>query len=467
MDFKTLANCVEGKLNEPRFERLLFTGVSIDSRAILPNQLFIAIKGENTDGHRYIDAAVAKGAAGVIVSENYGELKLQASRLPIVAVSDTHQAMMRLAAKYRQNLKAKLIAITGSNGKTTTKEITYAIILSKIGSVYRSPGNLNNLFGLPLSLFAVPKDAAYGVFELGISTMGEMTRLAGILRPDLGLITNVGPTHLETLGTVDNVAEAKMELIDSLPIDAPAIINADIPELAKAAGKRKRKFFSFGLESDADFTARRAGISPEGFPIVAIDGVSVKIPLFGAHQAYNILAGYAIARILGIDLRPEELNEINYDFAPYRGEIENIDGAIAIADCYNANPDSMKSGLESFAEYVRHPLLERRRSIVVVGDMLELGEGSIDFHKNIGRLIARLDFSLALTVGPLSADVYSEAIRSGLPEEKIRNFHTVEAAGEFLLKTIDRGDILYFKASRGIALEKIITLLKGSAFRQN
>lgn len=456
-----------GRLLDMRFKDETFEGVSIDSRTISPRQLFVAIKGERTDGHNYIADALAKGAAGLIVSERDFDSGDAGMRTPIIAVPDTHQAMINLASGYRRKFSAEFIAITGSNGKTTTKEIVYAILASRHKQTYRSPGNLNNLFGLPLAIFAIPHDTEYGVFELGISLPGEMTKLADMLQPDIALFTNVSATHLETLGTVQSVAEAKLELVDTMSLEKPIILNCDIPVLMKAAGKRNRKYITYGIESSGDFMAKRIGISEEGFPIIEIEGKPIKFNLFGDHQAYNILAGYALARTLNINIQPDELNHIDYHFAPYRGEIESINGLTIIADCYNANPVSMKSGLESFRAYLKNPAFKKKRGVVVLGDMLELGENSPEFHREIGELLVNLSFSMNLMVGPLSKDMYDAAVKTGLAKNMIKHFDDVSTAGEFLMNHVRRGDIIYFKASRGITLEKIIMLIKGTAFRQN
>jgi len=467
LDFGTLAERVGGRLLNMSFKNEAFEGVSIDSRTVSPRQLFIAIKGERTDGHKFVADALAKGAAGLMVSEhnfNSANIKIKS---PMIVVSDTHHAMINLASGYRRELSTEFIAITGSNGKTTTKEIVYAILASRCKQTYRSPGNLNNLYGLPLAIFAIPHDTKYGVFELGISLPGEMTKLAEALQPDIALITNVSATHLGTLGTVQNVAEAKLELVDIMSPEKPIILNCDDTVLMKAAGKRKRKYITYGIESSADFRAKRIGISEEGFPTIEIDGSPVKIKLFGDHQAYNILAGYALARTLHIDIRPDELNHIDYHFAPYRGEIENINGLTIIADCYNANPVSMKSGLESFYAHLQNPAMKDKRGIAVIGDMLELGENSPEFHREIGKLLTRLNFPIALMIGSLSKDMYDAAIKTGSARDKVKHFDEVSDAGELLLNNVRKGDVIYFKASRGIGLEKIISLLRGSAFRQN
>lgn len=467
LDFGTLAQEAKGELVQEHFGGTVFEGVSIDTRSLKRNQLFIALKGEKDDGHKYINDAIDKNAGGLMIQRGFPDLSILSNRIPVVVVENTHLSMMYLAENYRRRLSAQFIAITGSNGKTTTKELVYAIIASRKVMAYRSPGNLNNLYGLPLALFEMPSGAQFGVFELGISVPGEMTHLAAMVKPDLVLITNIGPTHLETLGTIENVAEAKFELVDSLDSKKPVILNSDVPVLMNAAAKRNRKFITFGMENAADFTARRLGISREGYPLVEIDGCEVGVKLFGEHQAYNILAGYAVARTLGLDIRAEDLNNIAYRFAPYRGEIENIDGLTIIADCYNANPVSMRSGLQSYHNYLGDAALKGRRGIAVIGDMLELGENSGQYHREIGGFLAEFGFSMVLAVGPLAAEIYGAALEAGFEKECIRHFADSGAAGEYLVKNIKKGDIIYFKASRGIGLERIITLLKGSAFRQN
>lgn len=467
MDFETLAQEVNGRLVNERFGPAVFEGVSIDSRSIKETELFIAIRGENEDGHNYIRDALDRRCAGLLVASDYSNISAMEDNVPIVVVKDTHQSMIGLATAYRRKVNAKLIAVTGSNGKTTTKDLIYAMTRRTKNKAYCSPGNLNNLYGLPLAIFGMPSDSRYGVLELGISVPGEMARLAEIAQPEIVLITNVGPTHLETLGSVEGVAEAKFELVDSVGPDRPVIINADDPVLVKTAARRNREVVTFGIKNRADFMAQKLGVSQEGFPLIKIDDSTVTIRLFGEHQIYNLLAAYAVCKVAGLDVRADDLNGIDYRFALYRGEIEHVEGMTIIADCYNANPVSMESGLKSLHNYLKSPGVSNRRSVVVIGDMLELGERSRQFHRDVGVLLAQLDFELVLSVGPLSADIKTAAVDAGLDEYRIRHYNSTEEAGEALIDDVRRGDIVYFKASRGIGLEKILTLLKGTAFRQN
>ncbi|MCP4705075.1 MAG: UDP-N-acetylmuramoyl-tripeptide--D-alanyl-D-alanine ligase [candidate division Zixibacteria bacterium] len=449
------------------FATTVFSGVSIDSRVVKGEQLFIAIEGENDDGHRYLDNAIDKNCAGFLVNSRFTGIDEFKNKKPMVAVDDTHQAMKKMAQDYRKESKTKLIAVTGSNGKTTTKDIIYSFIRNKTEKTYRSPGNFNNLFGLPLSIFEMPSDIEYGVFELGISIEGEMRQLAEIAQPDVVLITNIGPTHLETLGTEENVAEEKFSLADSLDSDKAVILNADDSILMQAASKRNRDFVTYGFDSPADYKAEKIGISKSGFPQIKIDGKTIEIKLFGEHQMYNVLAAYTVCKELGLNIEPNELENSQYSFSMYRGEIEQISGLTVIADCYNANPTSMESGLRSFKKYIDLPELAARPSIVIVGDMLELGDNSMMYHRKIGKLIAEFKFDNVITVGSLSSDLFDAAKEAGLKDSNINYFADVNAAGEFLTGNLPRGGVIYLKASRGIGLEKLITLLKGSAFRDN
>ena len=466
-DFNTLALEVNGKLLNMEFATAVFNGVAIDSRVVRGEQLFIAIEGENDNGHRYLGDAVSKNCAGLLVNINFTGINDFKNRVPMVAVDDTHRAMITLAQNYRNESDTKLIAVTGSNGKTTTKEMIYSFIRNKTNKTYRSPGNFNNLFGLPLSIFEMPSDTEYAVFELGISVKGEMRQLAKIAQPDVVLITNIGPTHLETLGSVENVAEEKFSLVDYIDSKKVVILNADDPILMQISAKRKRDFVTYGFGSSADYRAEKAGISASGFPQMKIDGKKVEIRLFGEHQVYNILAAYATCRAIGLDVTSDDLEALQYSFGQYRGEIEEISGLTVVADCYNANPISMESGLHSFRNFLDLPEIRNRAGIVIVGDMLELGEKSIMYHRRIGKLIAELKFENVIAVGPLSSEIFDSAKKAGLKDSNINYFADVSEAGDFLTSNLPRGGVIYLKASRGIGLEKLITLLKGTAFRDN
>jgi len=237
--------------------------------------------------------------------------------------------------------------------------------------------------------------------------------------------------------------------------------------LRKAAAKRNRNFITYGFDAGNDFRAEKAGLSKAGFPQIKIEGETVEIKLFGEHQVYNLLAAYCACRSLDPNLRPDALKDLSYKFAQYRGEIENIGGLTVIADCYNANPASMKSGLESFRNYLNQPGVQNWSGTAIIGDMLELGENSKMFHMEIGRLLVGLKFDKIITVGALSKWIYEAACDAGLDKDRINHYADVDQAGAFLTGNLARGGVIYLKASRGIGLEKLLTLLRGTAFRNN
>jgi UDP-N-acetylmuramoyl-tripeptide--D-alanyl-D-alanine ligase len=430
-----------------------FRGVSIDSRTIGAEQLFVALKGEVHDGHRYIGDAVSRGAAGVLAQRDHPALDDVELSVPVVTVDDPHRALIALARSYREQMNATIVGITGSNGKTTTKEFVSAMLSATGVSVYKSPGNFNNLFGLPLSILSMPDTVRFGVFELGISTPGEMSRLAPVLTPEVIAITNVGPTHLEFLGTVEGVARAKLELVEAAKADVPVIVNADDPVLMREAIKVRKDLITFGFESEAQYHPDSVEIGLDGIQRVSIEGHEFMLPLFGRHQVYNLLAAWAIVRTVGVGLADTATLDIQLDSAPMRGERSVVHGVTVISDCYNANPDSIDSVLDSLAAMNAGNSL-----VIVLGDMLELGAESKVFHRRAGEKLASVAFRYAALVGPHSRNMLDGAIGAGVSTERIAHFTDAESCAEALVSMLKPGDTLFVKGSRGIALEKILTV---------
>ncbi len=467
IDCNTLARAVRGRLAENKHESVRFTGVSIDSRAIEKDMLFVAIIGEKNNGHDFIKEAISRGCAGVLISDESALTPKMKNSTPAVMVDDAHRALIDLAIAYRKHVAGTYIAITGSNGKTTTKDITYDMIKNREERTYRSVGNFNNLYGLPLSILAMPENTRYGVFELGISVPGEMARLAKILHPDIAVITNVGPTHLETLGTVENVAVEKFALIDNSSPDHPAIINIDDNLIAVEAFRRDRPFLTFGLSDAADISAKKLGVDKDGFVQYRIKRSTFTIPTFGDFQIYNVLAGAAVCRELGFFPTEDELNGLNFDKTPHRGQIVHFGDLTVVDDSYNANPVSMMAGLKSFKRYVKDAGDKYARTIVVLGDMLELGSGEVDFHRKVGKILPELDFDLICTVGRLAQHIGTASIEAGIAKSEVHHFADAKAVGEFMTGNALRGDVAYLKASRGIALDKIFDLLEERAAKKS
>lgn len=454
MSFAQLARLLGGRLYEKPGAEPSFTGVSIDSRTLRERELFFALRGENHDGHDYIYQALQKGAAGVVVETSCPELDKITGQAMVVTVADSHEAMIKLAVDYRNKVRARYLVVTGSNGKTTTKELIYYLLAAVTDGIYRSPGNLNNLYGLPLSIFSMPHDSKVAVMEIGISVPGEMIRLARLVRPDIIVITNVGPTHLETLGTVEGVARAKLELVKEAAPDIPIIINGDDRVLFDETKKIRDDFITFGLENDVAFKPDKIE-QVDGGNRVTVDGLTFNLPLFGRYQVYNFMAAYAAVKTLGYAFDKMDTSAITFQTAPMRGQFVEINGVTFISDCYNANPESVKGGLASFtAQNVK------KRLVIILGDMLELGSQEEALHREIGSLLAEQPFDLAVLVGPLSKFYMDELLKADIKREKIMHFVEAETGAAEMLKIFEPGDLVYIKGSRGIGLEKIMDVWK-------
>jgi len=450
--FDQLVNQTGGRLLSTEYGQQSFTGVSIDSRTLEKGQLFVAVKGERHDGHDYVVQAANKGASGILIDAGYTGGRALSKTIPVVEVPDTHQAMLLMARQYLDAVAPRKVGITGSNGKTTTKEFTAQMLVAVEKRVYRSPGNFNNLFGLPLALFAMPEDTAVAVLELGISVPGEMSRLAGIVRPHLLAVTNISATHLEFLGTVQAVAREKLSAVGESTPEAPLIINADDPILVEEAARVRKECVTFGIDEHATYMPDKVERDDAGAMIVTIEGNRFRVPVFGRYQVYNFLAAYAIFKTMGYNLEGVDTESIELATAPMRGEAIVSRDVTFVADCYNANPDSVRAGLQSFSEYP-----DGRRRLVILGDMLELGEEAERYHVETGRLVAKYNIDLAILVGPLSAHTADAAIEAGLKGDRVWHYSTAEICASEMREFLQAGDLVYLKGSRGIGLEKILT----------
>ncbi len=373
-------------------------GVSIDSRTIRANELFVAIKGDRFDGHDFVPEVMKRGAWGALVDRT--ALSNRFSSLGglrnIVPVEDTLSALQEMAFMHRRNFGIPVVGITGSNGKTTTKEMLAGILKQK-GPVLKNEGNLNNHIGVPLTLLKLNADHTAAVVEMGMSAMGEIDLLARLIGPDVGVITNIGPAHLEFLKSMDRVAQAKGELFDHLKPGGTAVLNADDHYFEVLKKKYNGRVLSFGIDKKSDVRAWE--IRPErDFTefMIGSNGstVSVRLRAVGKHNIYNALAaaGAALAVGMSIDAVKEGLN----DFIPVamRSELRQVNGRTVLADCYNANPASMEAALETLVS-----LRSGGKAIAVLGDMLELGAVTVDAHRAIGATAARLGVDLVITVG--------------------------------------------------------------------
>ncbi len=451
MRFDQLAAVTAGTLYNTESALRVFSGVSIDSRTLNRDELFIAIPGERFDGHDFIPAALQRGAAGVVARSTWPGLNRIPGTAPVVAVDNPHEAMLQLAGEYRRSLSTRFIGITGSNGKTTTKEMTNAILKTVVPNAFGSPGNLNNLYGVPLALLRIPGDTEIAVLELGISTNEEMPILAGLVRPDVAVFTNVGPSHLHNFKTVAGVARAKLELARRAPRASTIVVNADDDMLMSEASGLGRELVTFGFADSAKWRPDDVTADIDGRCVITLEGHRFRLDSPGLHHVYNLLAAYAAVREAGYSLDGINTESIRFQTAPMRGQIVEHRGIRFVVDCYNANPESVRVGLEAFAAVPNDG-----RRIVVLGDMLELGDESSAWHYRVGELCGRYDFSMIVMVGPRSENTLSGASKTGIPAVRLHHFQRVETAVGFLLDELREGDLVYLKASRGVRLEAVL-----------
>ena len=432
-------------------------GVSTDSRSLQPGELFVPLRGENFDGHAFLSQAVAHGAVACLSEEVVGGLAV-----PVVQVEDSLKALGDLAGFVRRSLSGPLIAITGSSGKTTCKEMLSSI-LGRTSPGLKSEGNFNNLIGVPLSLFRLQRQHQWAVIEMGMSGRGEIARLAQIAKPQVGIITNVGAAHLEQLGGITGVAMAKGELFIHLPVDGTAVINADDPmvrQLPVANGVRK-VLFGTGTDAAVRATEIEADNGSVRFQLcLEQQKFQVKLPIPGRHNVSNALAAAAAAHVIGID--PVEIAAGLEEFRPCPGRMELIeltDDIVLLDDSYNANPLSVRAALVAL-----HDLGRPGQRIAVLGDMLELGALAHELHEEIGQVAAGLVDRL-LVYGPRACSIADGAIAGGLDQQRVARFTTHDELVRQLADIIHPGDRILVKGSRGMQMERVINLL--CAMRQS
>lgn len=425
------------------------SGCSIDSRTIRPGELFFALRGPSADGHDYVAQALAAGAAGAVVESSRG---IAGDRL--IAVPDTLAALQQLAAQARRLWGRRVVAVTGSTGKTTTKEMIAAALAARF-RVRRTEGNLNNDYGLPLSLLRLEESDQVGVFELAMSHPGEIARLARLAAPETGVVTNVAPVHLEFFHTVEEIARAKYELVEALPTAGTAVLNADDPRVSRY--RYAGRILTFGIEQAADFRARDVR---EGTGLVFESaGTRFELALTGRHNVLNALAALAVASTFGVPA-PEVAEAFkNFQAPRMRGEKLEVAGAIIINDCYNSNPQAALSMLDALA----HTEAVGRR-IAVLGEMLELGPSGPELHRQVGARAARVAERL-LAVRGLAQHYVEGAEAAGMAPERMEFVETPEEAGEILARLIEPGDVVLLKASRGVKLERALEKLPAVAAR--
>jgi UDP-N-acetylmuramoyl-tripeptide--D-alanyl-D-alanine ligase len=430
------------------------TGYSIDSRTIRPGELFFAVKGERMDGHDFVQQALAGGAVAAVVSrQKLSPLNLR----PTLAVEDTLVALQTLAKSVRRLWGKPLIAVTGSAGKTTTKE-AIAHVLSSRSRVLKSEGNFNNHFGLPLMLLKLEQEHDAAVVELGMSHAGEITALAQIAQPETGVVTNVAPVHLEFFNSVGEIARAKRELIESLPASGTAVLNADDEYVSQFGRDFKGRVVTYGFSPVAMVRAenlKSLGENGSAFDIIVADRRErATLPLVGSHNVYNALAATAVALERGLTLSEVVSSLANLAAADKRGQVVRIGNITVINDCYNSNPKALAAMVDALAA------MPARRRIVVAGEMLELGPQGEAMHRESGKHIAAKGIDLLVGVRGLAWQMVEAAKQAGISAEFVA---TPEEAGSWLATETREGDVVLLKASRGVKLEEALEKLSASS----
>jgi UDP-N-acetylmuramoyl-tripeptide--D-alanyl-D-alanine ligase len=440
-----------------------FSGISTDSRTVGEGQLFWALKGESFDGHDFVKEAIQRGAAGAVVDKDRNPDLPANTRAAILGVPDTLKALGDLARWWRHRFKARVTAITGSAGKTTTKEMTSAI-LSLEGFTLKNEGNLNNLIGLPLSLFLLDESHRYAVLEMGMNRPGEIGRLTEITDPDVGLITNVGRAHIEGVGSIEGVARAKVELLEKMSPRALAILNGDDRILMQAAAAFRKKPITFGQGLQNPVRAEKIrNLGPEGFSFdIHWEGksFSVRLRVPGFQNVYNALAAAAIA--LSMNLSTDRIQEGLGGFEGIKGRFKVVplpDGSILIDDTYNSNPSSLRAALES----LRALAPQGRKVIVGLGEMLELGDETVPGHVEAGEMVAQAGADWFVALGDHAPEMIRGALHKGYPMERAIHVKDHQEMGAKILEVMKPGDLVLLKASRRTGLDRVADRLKENA----
>jgi UDP-N-acetylmuramoyl-tripeptide--D-alanyl-D-alanine ligase len=423
-------------------------GYSIDSRTIRSGELFFAVLGERLNGHYFVEAAIERGAAAAVVRNDQLHRYREKSRL--IAVDDTLVALQTLATAVRKLWGKPLVGVTGSAGKTTTKE-SIAHVLGARFRVLKSEGNFNNHFGLPLMLLKIEPEHDLAVIEMGMSHAGEIRALAKIARPETGVVTNVAPVHLEFFDSLAGIARAKYELIESLPATGTAVLNADDDYVSQFGREFKGKVIKCGTKPTADVRCENVvthGAEGSEFDIVtAFARARARLPLVGEHNILNALAAVGVGLSQGMSL-PEAAAALATLAPPdKRGQVVQLGNITVINDCYNSNPKALDAMVDALST------MKAQRRIVVAGEMLELGPSGAELHRAAGQHIAEKKIDGLIGVRGLAQAMVEAAKESGMHAEFVA---TSEEAGEWLAREARDGDVVLLKASRGVKLEKAL-----------
>lgn len=452
---KEIQNMVKGYGHKDDNSDIIIHGVSTDTRTIKKGQLYVPIKGEKFDGHDFINAAIDNGAVASLWCKS---VPIPDTDIPLIFVDDTLTAIQMLSKEYRNEINVKVIGVTGTNGKTSTKDILGSILKTKY-KTFKTKGNLNNQLGVPLTLLSLDEDTEMAVIEMGMSSLGEIEVLTKIASPDAAIITNIGNAHLEELKTRDNIIKAKLEIVIGLNPDGLFVHNGDDESLKDAVKELniKQKTETFGEKLDNDYTFKiisndKTGIS---FEIKNDESKTLFLPMLGNHQIYNAIAAIAVARHFGLSYELIEKGLLNIELTSMRSELINGSNFDILNDSYNSNPESTKAALKTM-----YSLKDYSQKIVVFGDMLELGEEEINMHREIGEIIDLNEIDYLFTFGDL-AKHGADAALTRTNETRVLSFSDKSSLVEAIRKVIKDNSIILLKASRGMRLEEVANALLG------
>lgn len=452
MSLEQITSAVGGTYYGDRtLKHLNISGVAIDSRKIKTDFLFVPIKGTRVDGHDFIREVMNEGALCTLT-----ERPIEGISFPYILVDSCEQALKSLAKYYRSTLNVKVIGITGSVGKTSTKEMV-ATVLEQKYNVLKTSGNFNNEIGLPLTVFNIRPEHEIAILEMGISEFGEMHRLAEIAQPDLGIITNIGMAHMENLGSREGILRAKTEMFDHLKPDAHVVLNGDDDMLSTISDVNGRRPSFFGLSKTCNIYASDLcdlGLNGTECRIHLPSGeLAVTVPVPGQHMVYNALAGAYTGLLLGLD--PLQIKTGIESFTPVAGRnnIIKTSQLTIIDDCYNANPISMKASLDILGN-------DTHRKVAVVGDMFELGTEEKELHEEVGRYAAKKGIDVIYCIGTLAEEIYHGAKSAAAEHTAILHFSTKADFLEQISKLFQKDDTILVKASNGMKFTEIVSALK-------
>lgn len=437
-----------------KVQRMEIKGISIDSRTVREGELFVAIRGDRFDGHSFVPDAIKKGAWGALVERDALEkgYAVMGGLRNVIPVENTLVALQEMSMMHRKKFPVLLIGVTGSNGKTTTKEML-ASILQQAGPVLKTEGNLNNHIGVPLMLLRLGEQHKFAVIEMGMSGVGEIEALTRLAQPSVGVITNIGPAHLQFLGDTGTVAQAKGELLQMMRSDGTAVLNADDRYHAALKARYEGRVLSFAIDQDAGVRAKDIRLERDRTDLTLCSddrSVPLRLRTVGRHNVYNALAAAAAALAAGLPLETVRSGLEEFRPVAMRSELKDVNGRTILADYYNANPASVKAALETLAT------LKGGRAVAVLGDMLELGTEAAVLHREIGQTAARLGIDLLICVGPLGRHIAEGALAGGMARGRIFEAGTTAQAAVLLWEQSRKGDTVLVKGSRGMKMEKVL-----------